>query len=369
MTEKEPGMTGEEPFGLHIMTMKLTPRQINAFQKEILDWYKKNRRDLPWRDVPVVTDGDSGASFRDPYKILVSEVMLQQTQVSRVIPKYEAWMKRFPTLESLAKAKPADVLEMWSGLGYNRRALYLQRLARIIATDLRGKFPQTQKELQKLPGIGEYTARAILCFAFHEQIAVVDTNVRKVILTKFPISNFKFQISSNATSTRLAEAIGEAQAKVIDSEVAQAREAGIYKGKMDPGSELASLSRSVSGMTKREFGMTKEEIQEIADKILPKGKAYEWNQALMDYSAAFLRHIEIDFGQTKQSPFKDSDRYFRGRTIRILLEDKKLSFENLFQQVNIDHTIDRNRYVHILRNLERDGLIQLKKDLYCITHE
>src|SRR5438477_3740296 len=93
---------------------------LSLFQQKILDWYSRNQRDLPWR------------KSRDPYRILVSEVMLQQTQVSRVIPKYEAWLERFPDVQSLAKATTADVLKYWSGLGYNRRALYLQRCAKEI---------------------------------------------------------------------------------------------------------------------------------------------------------------------------------------------------------------------------------------------
>ena len=113
----------------------LTPQQIKIFQKEILNWYKKNRRDLPWRHSSLKLR----SGLRDPYKILVSEVMLQQTQVSRVIPKYEEWLKVFPTLEILAKASIRDVLLHWSGLGYNRRALYLQKFARVLVSRHSGK--------------------------------------------------------------------------------------------------------------------------------------------------------------------------------------------------------------------------------------
>jgi A/G-specific adenine glycosylase len=153
--------------------MKLTKSTTVQFQNSILSWYQVNKRDLPWRKT------------RDPYAILVSEVMSQQTQVSRVLPKYNAWMEKFPTVFDLAVAKVSDVLLYWSGLGYNRRALNLKKTAVLIVTKYKGTFPIDEKQLRQLPGIGEYTARAVLCFAFNKQIAVVDTNVRKVILTQF----------------------------------------------------------------------------------------------------------------------------------------------------------------------------------------
>ena len=117
--------------------MDLSLIRIKHFQDKILHWYSQNKRDLPWRRVPF----DTRYAQRDPYKILVSEVMLQQTQVQRVIPKYEAWLKRFPDVQSLAEASTAEVLQYWSGLGYNRRALYLRECAREIikGKGLRGK--------------------------------------------------------------------------------------------------------------------------------------------------------------------------------------------------------------------------------------
>jgi A/G-specific adenine glycosylase len=132
----------------------------------ILDWYAEVRRHLPWRRT------------QDPYRILVSEVMLQQTQVARVVPYYEAFLARFPDAAALASAPVADVLRLWSGLGYNRRALALQAAARVVARD---GWPVDAAGLQALPGIGPYTAAAVASFAFGEQVAAVDTNVRRVI--------------------------------------------------------------------------------------------------------------------------------------------------------------------------------------------
>ena len=131
-------------------------------EQRLLAWYADNRRDLPWRRT------------RDPYAILVAEVMLQQTQVERVVPRYARWLERWPTPAALAAAPAADVIRAWQGLGYNRRAVSLHRAARQIAE--RG-WPD---DLTELPGVGRYTADAIACFAFGRDVLPVDTNVRRV---------------------------------------------------------------------------------------------------------------------------------------------------------------------------------------------
>ncbi len=128
----------------------------------LTDWYERVKRPLPWRET------------RDPYAILVSEVMLQQTQAARVVPYYERWLAAFPTPRALAEAEPADVLRHWSGLGYNRRALALQRAAAQIAEE---GWPE---DLEALPGVGPYTAAAVASFAFGAHVAAVDTNWRRV---------------------------------------------------------------------------------------------------------------------------------------------------------------------------------------------
>ena len=128
----------------------------------LLGWYARNRRPLPWRET------------RDPYAILVSEVMLQQTQVERVIPRFERWLDRWPTVESLAQAAPADAIVEWQGLGYNRRALNLHRAAVHVAAH---GWPD---DLTELPGVGPYTAAAVANFAFGRNVLPVDTNVRRV---------------------------------------------------------------------------------------------------------------------------------------------------------------------------------------------
>jgi A/G-specific adenine glycosylase len=143
---------------------------LTSFQTAVLDWYDEHRRDLPWRDVD------------DGYAVLVSEIMLQQTQVSRVIPKYSAFLARWPTPTHLAAASRAEVVREWQGLGDNRRAVALHRAAQAIVERHGGVVPRDLPSLLSLPGIGAYTARAVLAFAYGEHAAPVDTNVARVVV-------------------------------------------------------------------------------------------------------------------------------------------------------------------------------------------
>jgi A/G-specific adenine glycosylase len=211
--------------------------KIRKFRTMIFSWWQTHRRDLPWRHT------------HDPYKILVSEVMLQQTTVRRVLLKYKEFLLKFPDIRSLQKASVADVLRAWSGMGYNRRALYLKKAASF------GKIPKTEKELLKLPGVGKYTARAILIFAFRKDIAAVDTNIRQII------THFFFDDKQQNEKV----------------------------------------------------------IQEVADRLVPVGKSWEWHQALMDFGAIALKSRAKSRDPSKKSiPFKKTNRYFRGRIIDIL---------------------------------------------------
>jgi A/G-specific adenine glycosylase len=147
--------------------------ELAAIQGRLLEWFAENGRDLPWRHT------------RDPYRIMVSEIMLQQTQVDRVVPKYQAFLELFPSLEVLAAAPLAEVIRAWSGLGYNRRAVNMQRAARAVLDEQGGRFPRDLPTLLKLPGIGPYTAGALACFAFEQDVAFMDTNIRRVVQRLF----------------------------------------------------------------------------------------------------------------------------------------------------------------------------------------
>jgi A/G-specific adenine glycosylase len=145
------------------------PGKTDRLRRQLLEWYARNRRDLPWRRSP------------DPYAIWVSEIMLQQTRVAVVVERYQAFMTRFPTLVSLALAPEQDVLALWSGLGYYRRARMLHKAAQFVADHYQGNLPFTAEELRLLPGIGTYTAAAIASIAHGERVAVVDGNVERVL--------------------------------------------------------------------------------------------------------------------------------------------------------------------------------------------
>lgn len=142
----------------------------SSFRRRLLAWYKVHARQLPWR------------ASRDPYRVWVSEIMLQQTRVAAVIEHYHEFLRRFPNVEKLAKAREASVLAAWSGLGYYRRARMLHAAAKVISRELGGQFPRTAGRLQELPGIGRYTSAAIASIAFGEPVAVVDGNVERVLL-------------------------------------------------------------------------------------------------------------------------------------------------------------------------------------------
>jgi A/G-specific adenine glycosylase len=266
--------------------MQLSDKEIMDFQKKIFDWYAKHQRDLPWRKT------------RDPYAILISEVMSQQTQITRVVAKYHEWMKRFPTVEHLAGASISEVLGLWSGLGYNRRALNLKKTAEIIYQEYQGAFPQTEKKLLVLPGIGNYTARALLCFAFDQQVAVIDTNVRKVILTQFTVEE--------------------------------------------------------------------KDIATIAEVLLPIGKAYSWNQALMDYAAAVLKKEKIPI--PKQSKFIGSHRYYRGQVLKMLLQKRQIAVDEIGLLINQNYHVNDEEWLQkLLKELEKEGFIRVKKNLIMLV--
>lgn len=180
------------------------------FHKKIIRWYALNGRSFAWRRT------------RDPYRILLSEIMSQQTQVSRVADYYKRWLVLFPTFSSLAQAPAADVLRAWSGLGYNSRALRFHSLAKIVSSQYRSRLPQDIDLLQQLPGIGRYTAHAVACFAFGQDTPVVDVNIRRI------------------------------------------------------------LTRWTKRVKRTSEQMSEEQAWTMAKKFLPKDDVFTWNQALMD---------------------------------------------------------------------------------------
>ena len=220
-----------------------------AFQRHVLDWALTNLRDLPWRHTV------------DPYAILVSEVMLQQTQVPRVIPRYLAFTARFSTVAALAEAPLPEVLAEWSGLGYNSRAVRLRRAAQAVVEHHQESLPLDLDALLSLPGVGAYTARAVLAFATNADLAAVDTNVRRVLV----------------------------------------HELGL-RADVSPAS-----------------------LQAVAEAVLPRGRSRLWHHALMDYGSAVVTakvaRAAGARGPRRQGAFAGSLRQARGRVVRRLLAD------------------------------------------------
>ncbi len=299
---------------------------------KILVWYGQHGRLLPWR------------STNDPYCILVSEVMLQQTQVSRVIEKYNEFLKAFPTVHDLAKAKTADVIRAWKGLGYNRRALFLQRTAQAVVEQYGRKFPKDVTLLKKLPGIGEYTARAVLCFAFKKDVAVLDTNHRK----------FYSRVFGGGLSDKelLIEADGFIENIPTSLRGARATRQSTTSGQLSTG-----LLRSVVR-------------NDVGSNVV-----YDWNQALMDFVSATERGESdetIDWFNAvyppqqlvknnvkkKVIPFKQTDRYIRGQIIDILRAQKSTSVV-LLQEKFVE--FPKERVEKVVLGLIKDGLIKREK--------
>lgn len=152
--------------------------KIRQLQHDVWGYYARHERDLPWRKIDDKNRINS-------YHVLVSEIMLQQTQVQRVIPKYSAFLKIFPTVQALAKARLGDVIRQWQGLGYNRRAKFLWQTAGIITEEYDGKIPLSIDELVKFPGIGRNTAAAMCCYASNQPVSFIETNIRTVFIHKF----------------------------------------------------------------------------------------------------------------------------------------------------------------------------------------
>lgn len=274
--------------------------QIHAFQNVVWDYYDAHgRHDLPWR-----LPNEHG--LFDPYAILVSEIMLQQTQVARVMPKYEAFLQRFPTVGALAAAPLADVLTLWSGLGYNRRAKFLWQAAHMVDSDMDGVFPQTVDELVKLPGVGRNTAGAIAAYAFNRPVIFIETNIRTVFIHHF------FADETDVTDKQLEPPLHQ----TIDEIVA-----------------INSNDRS------------------------PR----LWYWALMDYGTYLKQTVGNVSRQSKtyakQSAFEGSKRQIRGHVLR-LLATQNMTRAMLAQQI-IDDRLDA-----VLDDLLREEFVTRKDEHY-----
>lgn len=266
----------------------MTPQK---FRNIVWKYYAEHgRHTLPWRKT------------HDPYKILVSETMLQQTQVERVIPYFKAWVKKYPNLNALAAAPLADVLRQWQGLGYNRRAKMLHEAAKAVVRDHSGRMPKTIEELEELPGVGPYTARAVAAFAYNQDVVFIETNLRTAIIHHF------FSDRSG----------------IPDNEV------------------LAILEK-------------------VKPRWTPEQGPREWYSALMDYGSHLKRSgVRINAkskGYAKQGAFEGSGRQARGvilrklaagpegkmKLMKLLPPERKEQLEEQLQKLIHEGMIERNR--------------------------
>lgn len=265
---------------------------VATFQKTIWDHYRVYKRDFPWRRT------------KNPYRIFVSEIMLQQTQTERVIEKYNEFIRIFPDFSSLAKASLAHILKVWSGLGYNRRALYIKQAAKQVVQKYNGKLSRNTDELEMLPGIGSATAASIFTFSFNLPTVFIETNIRSVFL------HFFFQKRKNVSDT---------------------------------------------------------EIFSLVEKTLDKNNPREWYFALMDFGAMLKKkhgnpnkksiHYNI------QSPFRGSDREARGAIIKLLTKGKPVTEFQIIKNSGME----RKRIIRNLEKLIHEGFIVKVKTRHTLT--
>ncbi len=294
----------------------MSKERVAAIRGGLLAWFEANRRDLPWRRT------------RDPYRILVSEVMLQQTQVDRVIPYYERFLELLPSVEALADAPTSVVITLWAGLGYNRRAVNLQRTAQAVMERYGGVFPRDPAELRQLPGIGPYTSGAIACFAFEEPVAFLDTNMKRVI------------------------------------------------------------HRLIAGPDVPRQTLSDRSLIAYAEQLVPIDDAWRWNQALIEFGAlqctarkpacvicplqtqcaafpsiqSVLASLPVGARKKQEGPFTGSNRYYRGRIVDGLraAEGRKVSLSALGPVVREDYAEEHVEWLlKLVQDLQRDGLAQI----------
>lgn len=285
---------------------------LDALQTALRDWYRDNHREFPWRETT------------DPYEILVSEVMSQQTQLGRVVDAWEAFLERWPTVDALAAADRSAVVSFWSShrLGYNNRARYLHEAATQIVTDFDGEFPAEPDTLTELMGVGPYTANAVASFAFNNGRAVVDTNVKRVLF-------------------RLMDDFDDAD----DTEEPPYRE--------------------------------------TAEQLLPPNDSRIWNNAMMELGGTVCTaDPQCDAGNCpwrrwctayetgdfsapdvpSQSTFEGSRRQYRGRIIGVLGEFEELSLDELGPRIRVDYTPDGDNGQEwlqgLIEDLADDGLVE-----------
>lgn len=274
---------------------KLTNDQIELFKSTIYDFYTKNKRDFIWR-----TD-------ITPYKIVVSEIMLQQTQTARVVPKFENWLLQFPDFYTLANATNHDVLTAWQGLGYNRRGLALAKIAQIIVDEHAGQVPNNPTILQTLPAIGPNTAGSICAFAFDNPIVFIETNIRTVYTHSF------------------------------------------FPGQTD---------------------ISDAQIIPLIAQTIDKNNARQWYYALMDYGVHLKQNLprinSASKHYTKQSKFEGSKRQIRGAIIKNLTQLKQIAYDDLIELIAFELPENQHDAHKIIQTLIDENTIKINNEIISL---
>ncbi len=276
-----------------IFSQKYNPDTgISEFRQMVLDYYSHHGRTMPWRDTT------------DPYKIFVSEIMLQQTQVEWVLVKYPAFISAFQNFTSLAQAPLADILTVWQGMGYNRRAISLQKCAQRVMNEFNGTLPADVDTLATFPGIGRATASSICAFAFNMPVAFIETNIRRVFI------HFFFSDADTVSDIK---------------------------------------------------------IFPLVEKAVYIDNPRIWYWALMDLGTALKKNTtnpnRKSAHYTKQAPFEGSDRRIRGRILALLLATPNLTLDEIAETF----TEDPDRILRIVKALENEGFIHCSKNRYSVA--
>lgn len=290
----------------------------------LLVWYAQHKRDLPWR------------RDRNPYRVLVAEFMLQQTQAERVAPRYAAFLTQFPDFAALAHADVGTVLRAWSGLGYNRRALRLHAIARSVMSEYGGELPDDMDQLLSLPGVGRYTAQAVRCFAFRRQVATVDTNIHRV-LQRVMVGGERSSPLTDAETWRLAEALLPADQAIAWNEAI-----------MDLGATIC-MARTPQC-----------ELCPLAPHCRARQAEQDDNTPVVTPRSATPRR------QAAAQPFVGSSRYYRGRIVRALVATPPgdaISLAALGSRIKEDFTPYDTAWLDgIVAGLAGDGLVSIQRD-------
>ncbi len=297
----------------------------NSFSMMLLEWYAQHNRSLPWRKNPT------------PYQVLVSEIMLQQTQVPRVIEKFREFLSLFPTICDLAKASKAEVIKAWSGMGYNRRALLLHQFAQVIVAEHKGVIPQTAEELMKLPGIGPYTAGALASFAYNQPEPAIDVNVRRIFMRFFHGKDQGLPMERKEEK-ELHE--------LVRQNIPAGKSRDFHNALMDFGSLICVR-----------------DVPRCASCPLQKSCKFFPKYSVQKENALFVMERRQEPGTLEAGKFIPN-RIFRGRIVEFVRRNggKEILISELGREIKKDyHTQEKNWLRSLLIKLEQDGLIEVNE--------